>query len=361
MEPVCHPPLHTQGRHIVDSRGTRFKLASINWYGGSDELFVPGGLDTQHRSSIASLIRHMGFNSVRLPYSDEMVISNPVIPDHLLAANKDLCGQHALDVFTAVVKALADAGLAVIVNNHITHATWFTGMNLCDASWHNEYLGPFCRIRQTEEEWIQHWETIMAPLVDMPLVIGCDLRNEVHGFWGTMTWNMWANAAEKASERLLAMQPKWLMVIEGVSSANDLPGAKARPVKLSLPGRLVYSAHVYSWSGWGGGTSYSKRSYESFAAEMQKNWGFLLEEDTAPVWVGEFGVPDDPGDGDAHYWRNLMRYLRESDADFGYWALNPRKPHLNEKEHYGLVEDDWKTPVEDYRLRDMRPLAQSRT
>ncbi len=357
MGPLCHPPLHTHGRHIIDSRGSRFKLASINWYGASDELFIPSGLDMQHRSSIASLIRHMGFNSVRLPYSDEMVISNPFIPDQLLAANEDLRGQRALEIFTAVVKALADAGLAVIVNNHITHATWYSGMNLCDASWHNEYLGPFCRIRQTEEEWIKHWETIMAPLVDMPLVIGCDLRNEVHGFWGTMTWNMWANAAEKASERLLAMQPNWLMFIEGVSSANDLSGVKTRPVKLSLPDRVVYSAHVYSWSGWGSGTSYSKRSYESFAAEMQRNWGFLLEEMSAPVWVGEFGVPDNPGEGDAHYWENLMLYLRISDADFGYWALNPRKPHLNEKEHYGVVEDDWKTPIEDYRLRDMRQLS----
>jgi endoglucanase len=89
---------------------------------------------------------------------------------------------------------------------------------------------------------------------------------------------------------------------------------------------------------------------------MRDNWGYLLDEDIAPVWVGEFGAPHFPSNGDAHYWTNLMRYIAVTDAGFGYWALNPRKPKLNEKESYSLVEDDWETPVLDYRMRDMRKL-----
>ena len=86
---------------------------------------------------------------------------------------------------------------------------------------------------------------------------------------------------------------------------------------------------------------------------MQHNWAYLLEENTAPVWVGEFGCPHRPGKGDMHYWTNLMRYLVAVGADFGYWAINPRKPHDSESETYSLVEDDWKTPIPDYRLRDL--------
>jgi hypothetical protein len=71
--PLFKPPLSTQGRNIIDENGTRLKLASVNWYGASDELFIPGGLDVQHRQDIAATIRQLGFNSVRLPYSDEMV------------------------------------------------------------------------------------------------------------------------------------------------------------------------------------------------------------------------------------------------------------------------------------------------
>ncbi|KAL9133153.1 MAG: hypothetical protein Q9175_005674 [Cornicularia normoerica] len=359
MSTPITPPLRTSGRSIICADGTRIKLASINWYGSSDELFIPSGLDIRHRSSISLLILQLGFNSVRLPYSDEMVIRNPLIPKHLLAANEDLHGSRALDVFSAVVEALTDAGVAVIINNHITSATWCCGTNLCDASWKNDHLGPMCRVKQTEEDWMQHWETVMAPFIGNALVIGADLRNEVRGLWGTMKWDSWATAAERASERLLAMQPNWLMFVEGVSSANDLSGARECPVKLSISDRVVYSAHIYSWSGWGSGVPFSRRSYDSFSKEMRRNWAYLLEEQRAPVWVGEFGAPDSPKSGDAHYWKNLMRFLKEMDADFGFWAINPRKPHLNEQEHYSLVQDDWKTPVEDYRLRDLRQLMSS--
>ncbi|KAI2638205.1 endoglucanase E1 [Xylaria nigripes] len=350
-------PLRTRGRDVVDTNGRRFKMASVNWYGGSDELFIPGGLDIQHRSVIADSIRSLGFNSVRLPYSDEMVITNPLIPDHLLAANPDLKGQRALDIFAAVVEALTDTGIAVIVNNHITTATWCCGVDPCDAAWSNDLLGPLCRISQSEEGWIQHWETIMERFVDNPYVIGADLRNEVRGIWGTMPWRRWATAAEKCGNRLLKMNRDWLIIVEGTESGNDLTGVRSRPIVLDVPDRVVYSAHVYSWSGWGDhGGRYSKRSYAAFMQAMRKKWAYLVEGDIAPVWVGEFGAPRHPGSGDANYWMNLLRFLKRIDADFGYWAINPRKPHGNKKEGYALVEDDWITPILDYRMRDMTEL-----
>ena len=138
-------PLQTAGRHIVDANGKRFKLASINWYGASDIFFVPMGLDVRHRSDIAKTIRKMGFNSVRFPYSDQMVIENPVIDPKHLQANLDLlepyhkhregvdqtrldegiAGPRALDVYNACVQAMTDEGIAVIPNNHITNAAWW--------------------------------------------------------------------------------------------------------------------------------------------------------------------------------------------------------------------------------------------
>jgi len=36
---VLHAPFRTKGRDIVDSNGRRVKLASVNWYGASDEIF----------------------------------------------------------------------------------------------------------------------------------------------------------------------------------------------------------------------------------------------------------------------------------------------------------------------------------
>ena len=53
-----------------------------------------------------------------------------------------------------------------------------------------------------------------------------------------------------------------------------------------------------------------------------------------------------------------MRYLRVTDADFGYWALNPCKPENHDNETYGLLADDWETVVEDWRLHDLRKLME---
>jgi endoglucanase len=351
-------PLSTAGRHVVDAKGRRFKLASINWYGASDELFIPGGLDVQHRSVLAHTIKKLGFNSVRLPYADELVMRNPVILPHLVIANPDLAGLQALDVFEAVVTALTDAGIAVIVNNHITSATWCCGADPCDAGWANDHLLGLCRVRQTEDEWIDHWETVMERFIDNPYVIGADLRNEVRGLWGTMPWSKWAAAAERCGNRLLAMKRDWLIVVEGTESANDVSGALTRPIELDVAHKLVYSAHIYGWSGWGElDGRFSQRSYASFVKTMRRNWGYLVEGDIAPVWVGEFGAPDHPSVGNMNYWRNMFRYLKAVDADFGYWALNPRKPANDSRESYSLVKDDWVTPVLDYRMKDIVELT----
>lgn len=355
--PEFQSPLRTQGRQILDALNNTVRLRSINWYGASDIYFVPSGLDIQHRQNISALIRRMGFNSVRLPYSDEMVVSNPEIPAEHLAANPDLIGLRALDVYTAVIRSLTAAGVSVIANNHITQATWCCGMNLCDAAWANDWLGPFCRVHQTKSSWINNWETVMRPHIDNPLVIGADLRNEVRGAWGTMHWDGWATVAEEAAEILLRLNPNWLIIVGGTSSANDLSGVRGRPVQLSVPGRVVYSAHAYSWSGWGQLAPFSGTSYEDFAKVMKDSWAYLVKENIAPVWVGEFGNPDWPSKGDFNYWKHLLRYLDEVDADWGYWAINPRKPAKNETESYGLVKDDWITVKWDYRLKDLQKLG----
>ena len=363
---LLYPPLRTSGRYLLDAQNQEFTLASINWYGASDERYIPSGLDIQHRSSISALIRSLGFNSVRLPYSDEMVLMDPPIPDNMLAANPDLFGLRALDIYIAVIESLTDAGIAVIPNNHITQATWCCGVNPCDASWRNDYLflDSVCRVPQSEQQWFDNWVTIMRPHLTNPLVIGADLRNEVRGLWGTMPWHSWPVAAEKAGNMLLTMRDDWLIIVEGTSSSNDLSGVRSRPVVFNVPDRVVYSAHIYGWSGWGSlGGPYARREYTSFRESMLENWAYLLEEDIAPVWVSEFGAARAPvGEGDVNYWGNLMRFLREvkdgGGLGFAYWALNPRKPSGDEDEMYGLVRDDWKGLVWDYRMRDLRALME---
>lgn len=240
----------------------------MNWYGASGNSFIPGGLDVQHRSTIATAIRRNGFNSVRLPYADEMVRKNPLINSTLLTANADFVLSTALEVCHAIVESHTDPRLAVIVNNHITQNCWCCDGNLCDILWFNNHLSPFCRVRQTESEWVENWLAIMRPLVKNPFIVGADSRNEVRSPRGRLIWNQWATAAEEVANALLMLQLEWLMIVEGVQSANDLSGARSRPIDLPVPNKLGYSSHVYAWSGWRSLYPNSKRAYTSFAAEM---------------------------------------------------------------------------------------------
>lgn len=93
---------------------------------------------------------------------------------------------------------------------------------------------------------------------------------------------------------------------------------------------------------------------------MEKNWGFLLREDIAPVWVGEVGITHQAEPSDLNYWNHLASYLHDVDADWGYWALNPRKPSQYDNNTYGLLMDDWRTPIRDYRLDDLEKLMTPR-
>jgi endoglucanase len=71
-QPAPWLPLHTSGRSIVDQLNRRDKLSSVAWYGAESVDFVPGGLQLEPLAAIVHRIRCMGFNSVRLPWSNQM-------------------------------------------------------------------------------------------------------------------------------------------------------------------------------------------------------------------------------------------------------------------------------------------------
>lgn len=62
-------------------------------------------------SEIIGQIASMGFNGVRLPWSDQMWESNPVVSSAYLTANPQFQGEHAVTIFEQVVSDLAAAGL----------------------------------------------------------------------------------------------------------------------------------------------------------------------------------------------------------------------------------------------------------
>ncbi|KAI6785256.1 uncharacterized protein J7T54_006898 [Emericellopsis cladophorae] len=65
-------PAHTEGRHIVNSRGDKIKWAGINWP-MSGETMVPEGLEKRPAGEILDDLGSMGMNFLRMGYSATMV------------------------------------------------------------------------------------------------------------------------------------------------------------------------------------------------------------------------------------------------------------------------------------------------
>ncbi len=133
-------PLHTSGRFIVDSTGTRVRLNAFNWYGSESTDFVVEGLQSQPLASIVTTIKGIGFNAVRLLWSNQMVESNPVVGNYALAANTSLEGEHALTIFDTVISALTNAGIMVILDNHMSNAGWCCSATDNNELWYNSQL-----------------------------------------------------------------------------------------------------------------------------------------------------------------------------------------------------------------------------
>jgi hypothetical protein len=72
------------------------------------------------------------------------------------------------------------------------------------------------------------------------------------------------------------VNPKLLIIVEGLDYANNLSFVAGSPMKLHYPHQLVYEAHVYEWD-------YPVDSYESYAQVLDEAWGFIARQEIAPV------------------------------------------------------------------------------
>ena len=348
-------PFYTAGHWIVDAQGNRVKLAGVNWYGADNREFSVGGLAYRPLAAIAHQVKIMGFNSVRIPWSNELVEQNPPVPSYALAANSALKGKRALEVLDLTIEALAREGLYVILDNHVSRADWCCYAGDGNALWHSPAY--------PEERWLADWRFLARRYRNQPAVIAADLRNELRfgATWGGTDPNRdWHAAAERGGNAVLAENPNLLVIVEGIDYALDLSGFARLPVKLDVPNRLVYSAHDYPFSHKG------IRSYQDYRKTLEGKWMFLRRESGVPLWIGEFGTCQDEhcldsGDpGQEGFWfRNFIRLLGETDLDWCYWPLNGTQlsghtRKFGDPETYGLLNLSYDGSASPEMLRALR-------
>ncbi|GAA0925898.1 cellulase family glycosylhydrolase [Kribbella koreensis] len=357
------PPLSTRGRWIVDANGDRFRLRSGNWHGasgtwngsgdsevdanhhaGENSGRMPLGLD---RAAIADIIGgfgELGLNSIRLPFSNEMMHDARPVTDASVAANPELRGKTPLQVYDAVVQALTTAGFAVILNNHTNTTRWCCGID-GNERWNKS---------QSDQAWESDWLFMVNRYKINPRVVGADLYNEVRRDilddpnWGLGDAHDWFAATQRLGDRILTeANPNLLIVVEGINWTGipvdgfpherpTLEPARGLSHTLVASSKLVYSAHFYGYTGprhsgatGTGETSdprYQDLSPTDLISELNRQAFFVTGEDghfTAPLWISEFGVGgrEETGAKPRAWFENFIDQLIRTDADFAYWPL----------------------------------------
>ena len=364
---------HTSGNQIVDSNGEVVRIAGVNWYGFETSDFLAHGLWAQDYKTIMNTIKSLGYNVIRIPFSNQMVESNPVPSNYTSNANGQpantaLVGQTALADLDTIVAYAGSIGLRVILDNHRS-----------EAGNSNEANGLWYTSAYPQSSWIADWQTLATrysaskfTFNGNPTVIGMDLRNEPHlianGYSGacwtgdtetngsytgcpaSLTSQNWPVAAAAAGNAILAINPKLLIFVEGNDCYNgtcgwqggNLMGVASNPVVLNVSHQLVYSAHDYGPNLFGQPWFNSSTTQSSLNAIWNQFWGYISANGTAPVWLGEFGTDNNTSDientaagSQGQWFESLISYLQAHPTiDWTYWALNG-------EDSYGLLDNNY--------------------
>ena len=363
---------HTSGKQILDSNDQVVRLAGVNWYGFETPDFLAHGLWAQDYKTILNTIKSNGYNVIRIPFSNQMVESNPIPTNFTtfangVAANTALSGQTALADLDTIISYAGSIGLRVILDNHRS-----------EAGSSNEASGLWYTSTYSQADWIADWQTLATrysasqfTFNGNPTVIGVDLRNEPHsngssgscwtgdtgtnGCPVTLTSQNWPVAATAAGNAVLAINPHLLVFVEGTDCYNgvcgwqggNLMGVASHPLTLNAPNQLVYSAHDYGPNLFQQAWFNSSTTPASLAAIWGQYWGYISTGGTAPVWLGEFGTTNNNTDientaagSQGQWFQTLVGFLQANPTiQWTYWALNG-------EDTYGLLDSNYdQTPA----------------
>ena len=333
--------LRTDGAKIVDSAGQEVILTGINWFGLETDVLAPHGLWSRNWEEMLDQTASLGYNTIRLPYSNEL-FDPSLRPQGIdYAKNPDLQDLDGLQVMDKIVEGAGKRGMKVILDQH--RPTSDSQSHL----WYTDEL--------PEDRWIADWQALAKRYRGNDTVIGADLHNEPAGeaTWGSGDPKTdWRLAAERCGNAILEVNSDWLIVVEGVEKTEDdfgnvldwywmggsLQNARFAPVRLNVPNRLVYSAHDYGPSVYMQGWFLDPEFPENLTEIWDHHWGYLVRENIAPVLVGEFGGLSVGDDVEGVWQRALVEYMRERGISYTYWALNGNSGDVG-----GLLGEDWTT------------------
>ncbi|CAM5266937.1 hypothetical protein SALBM311S_11193 [Streptomyces alboniger] len=198
---------HTSGRQILDAAGQPVRVAGINWFGFETGNYVVHGLWSRDYKSMIDQMRSLGYNTLRIPFSDDIFKSStvPVSIDFSGGKNAGLQGLSSLGVLDKIVEYAGQDGLKVILDRHRPDAAGQSAL------WYTAAV--------PESTWITNLKSLATRYKGNPTVVGIDLHNEPHdpACWGCGdTARDWRLAAQRAGNAVALRRPRPAGLVDGV-------------------------------------------------------------------------------------------------------------------------------------------------
>ncbi len=292
--------------------------------------------------------------------------------DFVLEDGKTL--KNSMEIFDIIMQKCKKYGIKAFIDIHSPDA---------NNSGHNYEIW-YGLAGVTTDVWIESLVWLADKYKNDDTLIGYDLKNEPHGKrgytgdscpdniakWdGSTDENNWAYAATKCANAILDVNPNALIFIEGVEQypktdkgftydtpdiwdapadkspwygawwGGNLRGVRDFPViPDSGTSQIVYSPHDY------GPSVYAQTWFDKdFTTQTllddywYDTWAYIVEEDIAPLLIGEWGGHMDGGKNQK--WMELLRdYMIDHHISHTFWCLNP-----NSGDTGGLLGVDFKT------------------
>jgi endoglucanase len=354
--------LHVEGNKLVDWRGKTVRLTGVNWFGLETNNQEPHGIWTRDYHSMVKQIADLGFNVIRLPWSNQILRSDakasdgggfgksgPDPYDGTNPINAGLVGKPPLEIMDKVIEAAGEFGVRIILDNHSREPDGY--MN--EQVWYTD--------KTPEKQWIEDWVFLAKRYAGNTTVVAADLDNEPHGIasWGKgaedTDWNL---AAERCGNAILAANPDWIIVVEGTEKVGsdgywwggNLSGVKTNPIKLSNPQKLMYSAHEYGpevhEQPWFSDASFPN----NLSALWTAKFDFIMQQNLGHILIGEFGIKDrSASGGKSGVWFDTVLSKLGTTYSWTFWCWNP-----NSGDTEGLLAYDWVTPVQ-WKIDALKP------
>ncbi|XP_004143963.2 glycosyl hydrolase 5 family protein [Cucumis sativus] len=361
-------PLSTRGRWIVDSKtGQRVKLSCVNLVSHAQSM-VAQGLDKRPLKDLANEIVSRDYNCVRLTWSVYMFTRYPFetigdvldgldinkVKNGVKKHNPQFLNMTVTSAFKTVVDGLGNAGLMVILDNHISQPRWCCSLHDGNGFFGDRNFKPI--------EWLRGLAYVARHFSWHPKVVGMSLRNELRGSNNVGVWRKYVKLGSHLIHRI---NPRLLVVISGLNYDNDLSYLKKKPLGYNLNNKVVLEAHLYSFSGEPESKFVKKPlniACNQVMDKFEREAGFVVDmKDPYPLFLSEFGY--DLRGGNKAQNRFMSCFLARiigKDIDWAYWAFQGsymyRQGQQDVDESFGIMDSSW-TKDRSPRLQQMLQLA----